>query len=370
MSFMTQKERLRRCAQGLPIDRTPFFFYFGPWGETAMAWQEEGVEDAWNAWCAPKFGFDSGIATVSYGTTMLYDPPFEHKVIERNGDHVIYQDMHGSILESIEGKSGIPKLVRPAVTCREDWEKLRDERLDPNSPNRILPDFYKMAEEYRDKDIPIQVGSFPYGLFGTLRDMIGVEDLCYMFYDEPELIHEMMDHLTDLWLSIFERITEHIDVDIIHIWEDMSGKTGSLISPDMVKEFMLPNYRRIVQFAKEHNIAVIAVDTDGICDELIPLFAEAGINLMMPFEVAAGNDVTELRERFPTMSMMGGIDKMEIAKGREAIDRELDRIEPLLGKSGFFPALDHLIPPEVTYDNYCYFVNSLRERIMRHTNDI
>ncbi len=367
---MTQKERFRRCAQGLPIDRTPFFFYFGMWGETVAAWQESGVEDAGNAWCAPKFGFDNGIMTVSACTNLLYDPPLELTVLERHGDHIIYQDMHGTVLESIEGKSGIPKLIRPAVTCREDWEKLRDKHLDPNSPNRIPLDFERIVEELKTKDAPVQVGSFPYGLFGTLRDMMGVENLCYMFYDDPELIHEMMNHLTSLWLSVYEKITERIDVDIIHIWEDMSGKTGSLISPNMVREFMLPCYRRFAAFAKAHNIAVIAVDTDGICDELIPLFAEAGVNLMMPFEVAAGNDVIELRRRFPEMSMMGGIDKIEIAKGCEAIDRELDRIEPLLGKSGYFPALDHLIPPDVSYEDYCYFVNSLRERIMRNTNEI
>lgn len=80
---------------------------------------------------------------------------------------------------------------------------------------------------------------------------------------------------------------------------------------------------------KRTDIAVIQVDTDGDCEELIPLFAGAGVNMMLPFEVTAGCDVVALRRKYPYMSMMGGIDKMEIAKGKEAIDRELKRIEPL-----------------------------------------
>ena len=81
---------------------------------------------------------------------------------------------------------------------------------------------------------------------------------------------------------------------------------------------------------------------------------------MLPFEVQAGNNVLELRERFPYMGMLGGIDKIQIAKGRDAIDRELDRISPLIGKPGYIPQLDHLIPPDVSYEDYLYFCAQLK----------
>ena len=87
--------------------------------------------------------------------------------------------------------------------------------------------------------------------------------------------------------------------------------------------------------------------------------------MMLPFEVTAGCDVVALRRKYPYMSMMGGIDNMEIAKGKEAIDRELKRIEPLLFETGYFPALDHLIPPEISYADYTYFVNRLHDIIFQ-----
>ena len=194
---------------------------------------------------------------------------------------------------------------------------------------------------------------------------MGVEGSLFAFYDMPELVKEIMDSLTDFWLAIYEKICKDVQVDILHIWEDMSGKQGSLVSPDMIREFMLPNYQKLSQFAKEHNIGVVQVDTDGDCEALIPLFAEAGVNMMLPFEVSAGCDVVALRRKYPYMSMMGGIDKMEIAKGKEATDRELQRIEPLLFETGYFPALDHLIPPEISYEDYTYFVNRLHDMIFQ-----
>ena len=89
-----------------------------------------------------------------------------------------------------------------------------------------------------------------------------------------------------------------------------------------------------------------------VCDDIIDLLftrSEKGLTL--------------LREKYPYMAMLGGINKNEIAKGREAIDRELERIRPLLGRPGYIPALDHLIPPEVSFEDYTYFVNRLRKMI-------
>ncbi len=52
-----------------------------------------------------------------------------------------------------------------------------------------------------------------------------------------------------------------------------------------VREFMLPNYKKIKAFAKKHDIPVISLDTDGNCSELVPLFMEAGINLIFPLSM-------------------------------------------------------------------------------------
>jgi len=193
--------------------------------------------------------------------------------------------------------------------------------------------------------------------------MMGVENLLFAFYDAPDLIHEIMDYLTDFWLALYRKVCVDVKVDAIHIWEDMSGKNGSLISPQMVRDFMMPNYTKIAAFASENNIPVFSLDTDGDCSQLVPLFVECGINLVLPFEVAAGCDIIKYRKKYPDLCIMGGIDKREIARGKAAIDMELDRIDSLLHSSGYWPALDHLIHPEISYNDFKYFVSSLKERI-------
>lgn len=299
---MTNRERIINTALCKPVDRLPFFFYFGPWAETEAVWREQGME-AGRDW-QTGFGFDPGIAIVN--VNLGYSPAFEFKELEDRGDTRIIIDQLGILQEVRKNASAIPRYIEYPVKSPEDWEKLKRERLNPHDPARFPANWGELVQQYREGEKALQLGAYPYGLFGTLRDMMGVEELLISFYDQPELIHEMMDYLTDFWLTIYEKVCRDVQVDVIHIWEDMSGKAGSLISPAMVREFMLPNYKKIKAFADAHGIPVIALDTDGDCSELVPLFMEGGINTMMPFEVAAGSDIVKYRRQYPDLCIMGG----------------------------------------------------------------
>ena len=61
-----------------------------------------------------------------------------------------------------------------------------------------------------------------------------MEESLIAFYDDPEPVKTVMDDLTDLRLRSFELITRDVQVDMIHIWEGMSGKQGSLINRDNI----------------------------------------------------------------------------------------------------------------------------------------
>jgi hypothetical protein len=172
-----------------------------------------------------------------------------------------------------------------------------------------------------------------------------------------------MEHMTDIYLTVFAQVVAAVQVDVIHIWEDMCGRQGPLISPRHWEEFMGPCYRRIREFARAHGIRLISVDTDGQPELIIPPMMANGVNYLLPFEVAAGCDVNGLRCRYPGLAMMGGIDKRALAQDRAAIDRELERVRPAVGSGRYIPELDHLVPDDVSWDNYCYYARRLKELV-------
>ena len=127
----------------------------------------------------------------------------------------------------------------------------------------------------------------------------------------------------------------------------MAGRQGSLISPRMVRDFMMPNYRKIKEFADSKGIPLISVDSDGDVSELVPIMMENGINFYWPFEVQAGCDIEEYRRKCPRLGIYGGLDKRALAQDREAIDYELARAERMLKHGGYVSGPDHGVPPDV-----------------------
>ena len=166
---------------------------------------------------------------------------------------------------------------------------------------------------------------------------------------------------------MFEEILSKTDLDFVYFWEDMSFKNGPLISPALFRTFCAPYYKRITDFLRARGIANIFVDTDGDCWLLIPEFIDAGLSGMYPFEVQSGMDIVEVRKMHPELCIIGGLDKRAVAEGKEAIDAELDtKLPPLLTSGRYIPTCDHLVHPEISWDNYCYFRRRVREYIEKY----
>jgi uroporphyrinogen decarboxylase len=207
----------------------------------------------------------------------------------------------------------------------------------------------------------VQLGFFPWGVFGTPRDLLGAEEILLGFYDFPDVIRDMMETYTTLWLQLYEAVADQVRVDHVHIWEDMSGRQGSLLSIAMVEEFMMPQYDRLAAFCRRRGIPLMSVDSDGLVDELVPAMMKHGVNMYLPFEVQAGNSVEEYRRLYPDLAILGGLDKNALAAGKPELHRELDRAERMLARGRYIPGFDHLIPPNATWANFAYFVDHLRK---------
>ena len=358
---MKSRERIISALLGRKTDRAPYTSGMGMWGETLERWRNESGNPNLNI--HEYFGFDEGFNYVSDGCGLRLgiNPWFEHKVIEEKERTIIYRDIYGIIREDSKLRSTIPNYLEYPVKDWESWKRFKEERLNFNYPKRIPDNIQELADNFNSGGYFTILGSYPYGLFGTCREFMGVEDLLIAFIEQPELIADVMNYLTDLWLSVYSKAVKYIKFDMIHMWEDMSGKQGSLISPKMVSDFMLPNYKRISDFCVKNNIEVFSVDTDGRVDELVPLFMSAGVNFVFPFEVAAGSDILEFRKQYPELAIMGGIDKRELAKSKKEIDAQIKLIEEMLKYGRYIPCLDHHAHPEISWENYCYYGNCLKE---------
>ena len=352
-------ERVVRCLIGEPVDRVPYGIGLGwvPWGETLERWKQE----SWIADLNPEklFGYDASFALpeMEYG----FFPRFKHLVLEETAEHIISRDGRGITMRNRRDYGSMPEFLDYPIKCRSDWEQLKAERLQPDIPGRVQQDWTAFRKRLAETGEAVQVGVFPWGVFGTVRDLIGVEMMLVTFYDEPEWMRDMMDHLTSVWLGLWERVAAEVHIDHIHIWEDMAYKRGSLISPAMVEEFMMPCYDRIAAFAQRHGVRVVSVDSDGDCHQLVPVMMQHGVNMLFPFEVQSGCDILTYRQQYPKLGIMHGLDKRVLTLTKRDVDREVAKAREMVRLGRYIPGFDHLIPPDARWENFKYAAERLME---------
>ena len=120
------------------------------------------------------------------------------------------------------------------------------------------------------------------GCFGPLRNLVGVERLCTLYYDDPAFVEEMLDADAEFLIQMLAQMLEETDIDVFGFWEDMAYHTAPLISPQLARKFMLPRYRKVVDFGRSHGVKLFGLDSDGYIDPLIPVWMDAGIDILYP----------------------------------------------------------------------------------------
>jgi len=370
---MTGRERyIETLTFGTP-DRVPF----NPGGgrrSTRERWQREGLRPdvpIMEAVC-DELGIDrrAGCRPVQPDVNFRMMPTFEEKVLEHRDGHYVVQDWMGNITEISDEydytyiRNAIDFVTRKwhrfPVETPEDFEKKVKWRYDPEEPGRFPEDFAERCEALRAGDRPVGIRFS--GPFWQLREWCGFEPLCMMFIEQPGFVKEMISFWTGFISRTLAPILEAGILDWVGFNEDMAYKEKSMISPAMTREFLKPCYDRWVGEARAAGVSLVDMDSDGKVDELIPIWIDADINVCDPMEVAAGNDLVEYRHRFGRrMAYRGGVDKRCIARGGQAIEDELARLEPVVRSGGYIPGCDHGVPPDVSWPDFLNYSRLLAE---------
>jgi uroporphyrinogen decarboxylase len=392
---MNTREIFLKIMNFEPAPRT-LNWEFGYWGGTIRRWYSEGLEEkagipedrvhgdviAGPGLQWPETSFDEGlylekdvaeVFSFDKGFTYLpvnqwFCPRFEEEIIEETGDIMVVIGSDGIKRKIFKDQRSMPFFLDWPVNDEKGWDRLVDERLNlKNLKDRFLSGFDESIENAKKRDYPLSILGDPCGFFGSIRYLFGEVNLYYLYYDNPELIKRILSYLCDFWIQFAEELLSYTDFDFGYFFEDMAGKQGMLIGPNMFNEFMEPCYSRIIRFLNSHGIDHVIVDSDGYIAELIPLLKSTGVTGMLPFEIQANNNLLGIRKNHPRLQMMGGFNKAVLRDGNRNMESELEselkRISKLIEKGGYIPFGDHFIPPDVSWANFYKYRSRLNEII-------
>lgn len=351
---LTQRERFNRQMHWQPFDRT-VNMEFGYWDENYTQWDifvDNNIKDECDA--DRFFAFEPPVV-IDPNTWMC--PGFEPKVIERRGDLVIYQNGDGIFNEvPVDGHSTIPRYIGSSVTCPEDWKRVKAEHFQrqPESSRINWDSIESRINNNPDKPICIWCGS----MIGKIRNMLTLEGMVYAIADYPDMVEDMVETCCVLVEDALKELLPKYHFDLASGWEDICCRNGPLVQMDFFKSVIFPRYKRIGDLLHRYGIDVWYTDCDGDVRPLIPYFLEAGINCLFPYEVnSCTHPVTLLKDYPRQLRIMGGIDKIQLIKGKSAIKEYLESIEPYVWDGGFIPFCDHRCPPDVKPENYLYYLD-------------
>jgi len=389
--IMTTRERFKKIAN---FERTndPSSFSLLAWSETFRRWVREGMPvknlENMKEINMHLLGYQDQNESILpnaaiKGMGPLFNPPwvppldpmFETKILKDEGATVIKVDYDGAIVRVKKDEpEAMPQWLEYPVKNKKTWDEYK-KRLDPFSPGRwpqgwqIMNDDklqWPIREEqegksFEERDFPL--GMYAFTLYGAPRNYMGLENLSIATKENISLVEEMIEWHTYLSYEMIKKVfAAGITLDWVWVWEDMAYNKGSLVSPNFVKKYMAPRYRKVVDLLRDNGVTAIIVDSDGNVEELIPIWLDCGINAVYPLERASDMDAIRLRKKYgKNLIMIGNVDKRNLAKGKSEIDHEVGRIRVLLKDGGYFPGCDHHIPPDVPYENIVYFLNEVHK---------
>ncbi|MDR0897298.1 MAG: hypothetical protein LBN04_05520 [Oscillospiraceae bacterium] len=354
---MTDRERFNRQMHYQSVDRC-FNMEFGYWDDNFTEWPlfyENGIKN--NDEADIFFNFDE--IRFLRGCIGIH-PPFPEKEIGRSGGKILLQNGDGLLAEvPVDGHSTIPHYLKSSIVTPEDWAQVKEERFSLDHPDRKL-DVDALAAAYPDErtyPLGVDCGS----MIGKIRDMLTFEGLAYAVYDYPEMVEDMVETHCQLVEQALDQLLPRIRFDYASGWEDICFKNGPIVSVPFFRDVVTPRYKRIRKKLDQYGIDLWYTDCDGDVRPILPYLLEGGINCLFPFEVNGCAHPGELLDQYEgQLRIMGGIDKMALGAGREAIQKYLKSVEKYVARGGYIPFCDHRCPPNVPPDDYLYYLDLKR----------
>jgi uroporphyrinogen-III decarboxylase len=337
-------------------DRQMFSELFGPLVGLEEEWLSQGAAREEIELTAYDFDY---VETINCGgNTGIYGGVIP-RVIKENEEYIYQIDEYGRKTKLCKKSASIPLPMDYPVSDMESWLKIKHWFV--FNENRIDWEQVERAKKAQAEGALV-IASIPGG-FDLPRQLMGEEQVCFCYYDQPELMEDILNTVCETSFQVLDRISDRLLIDNLLVHEDMAGKSGPLIGPDLVRRFINPYYRKIWDMLSAKGTRLFSQDSDGNMNPVIDAFLECGVNVMFPAEPAAGMDIVELRKKYKNrLALKGGIDKHVLRQGKDAILKELEyKLQPLMRQGGTVFGLDHRIPNGTPLEAYRYYVKTARE---------
>ena len=203
--------------------------------------------------------------------------------------------------------------------------------------------------------------------FHDAIDLLGMEKLMLLMYDDPPLVDALLGHLVDYYAAVSERIFQATGdaLDLFFIGNDLGTQTGPAIGAPLFRRFLLPHLARLIELGHRHGLLVLLHCCGGFAP-LLPDLIAAGLDGVQAVQPACrGMEPSWLKAQYGgQMTFMGCIDSQLLIQGTaEEARAETRRILEIMKPGGGYvasPSHDYVLP-ETPLENVLAVYEAVRE---------
>ncbi len=248
-----------------------------------------------------------------------------------------WQDEHSGPIQNIEDYKRYP------------WPDIKD------------VDFGPVEEIF--KAIPDGMAPIAYcsGVFEWATWLMGLETFMISLYDSPDLVRDVVDRVGSLIYLCFEHWCRYEAIPILWLGDDLGFKTAPLVSPDTIREYILPWHQRYAELAHKHG-KLFMLHCCGNVEAIMPdLAGRVRIDAKHSFE-----DVIEPVEQFydkwhKHVAIIGGVDIDLLARMSEAdvVRRTREILEHCAPGGGYASGSGNSVANYIPVDNYLAMIETV-----------
>ena len=146
------------------------------------------------------------------------------------------------------------------------------------------------------------------GVLEFVMWMMGYATFAVALYEQPELVQGMFERVGDLMAAIYETMCDYETVGAVFLGDDMGHRSGPMIHPDHLRQYVFPRQKRLVDIAHAHGLPFLLHACGNLSVVMDDLIDYVGIDGKHSFEDTY-LPVTEAKKLYgDRISILGGVD--------------------------------------------------------------
>jgi len=201
------------------------------------------------------------------------------------------------------------------------------------------------------------------GIYEQAWMTIGYEKFMIGLYENPEYIRRVCDSLGSAIFAMFEKVAKYEHIGGFWLSDDIAYTESLIMSPDSIREYLFPWYKKFVKLAKENN-KLFFFHSDGNFMPLIDDLIAMKVDAIHPIEPKAW-DVAALKEKVKgKLSLLGSVDMdYPLARGTiEEVDEYIKkRIFEVAPGGGFAIGSSNSVAKYIPLTNYKAMLSAVKK---------